>query len=444
MQSETIFALSSGHGRAGVAVVRISGPLARTVAERMAPPCPVPRQAVLRTVRHPDTREVLDTALLLYFSTPASETGEDIVEIQGHGGTAVVRAVLDALACLPGLRLAQPGEFARRAFENGKMDLTQVEGLADLIDAETDAQRRQAIAQAGGVLEQLYAGWRTETLQAMALVEAAIDFSDEGDVVADAVRRAEELIVRLVAAVQVHLNDGHRGEILRGGFKVVLAGPPNVGKSSLLNALAQREAAIVSHIPGTTRDVIDVRLDLGGLPVVVSDTAGVRETEEPVEREGIRRTIDRAQTADLVLWLSEMSDKPTPVPSELHQHNKNVIAVMTKADLVGNTPTQTPIGSLRISAKSGEGMADLIGRVLTEARSCIGSTEAPALTQARHRQHLSACHTALGQFLHSRHEGVELRAEWLRLAATELGRLTGRIDAEQVLGQIFGRFCIGK
>jgi tRNA modification GTPase len=446
MSVETIFALSSGHGRAGVAVIRISGPHARSVAERMTAPCPPPRTAGLRLVRHPTSHEVLDQALVLYFPAPASETGEDIVELQGHGGVAVVRAILSALATLPGLRMAEPGEFARRAFENGKLDLTQVEGLADLIDAETDAQRRQAVAQAGGILERLYTRWRADTLQAMALIEAAIDFSDEADVSVRATNDAHALVVALHAAITAHLDDGHRGEILRDGFKVVLAGPPNAGKSSLLNALARREAAIVSHEPGTTRDVIDVRLDLAGVPVIVSDTAGVRETSVAVEQEGIRRTLGRARAADLVLWLNDATAPWTAPPSELHAHDATLLTVTTKLDLVpaGRSLADAPAASYRISVANGAGIDTLVARVATEAGRKTGASDAPALTQERHRRHLTTCQTALADFLSASGDGIELRAELLRRAASDLGRLTGRIDAEQVLGQIFGRFCIGK
>ena len=466
MPAETIFALSSAHGRAGVAVIRVSGPAARSVADRMAAPCPPPRKAGLRLVRHPETGQILDQALVLYFPSPASETGEDIVELQGHGGNAVVRAILEALATLPGLRMAEPGEFARRAFGNGKMDLTQVEGLADLIDAETEAQRRQAVAQAGGILERLYSGWRADTLQAMALVEAAIDFSDEADVSDRAVADAHDRVFKLSAAIAAHLDDDHRGEILRDGFKVVLAGPPNAGKSSLLNALARREAAIVSHEPGTTRDVIDVRLDLGGIPVIVSDTAGVRETAEAVEQEGIRRTLGRARAADLVLWLSDATQAVCAPPAELladlntelHAHGARLLTVATKVDLLSagmkpaGSESRQGFGDLAISVTTGAGLSELIDRVRAEAANRTGGSEFPALTQARHRGHLDACLAALTAFLSAPQtepvatagDGIELRAELLRQAASALGRLTGRIDAEQVLGEIFGRFCIGK
>ena len=266
LASDTIFALSSGHGRAGVAVIRISGPAAGSVLDLMAAPRPKPRFAAYRRVRHPQTAEVLDDGLALWFAGPRSETGEDMAELQVHGGRAVVAAVLEAIGTIAGCRLAEPGEFARRAFENGKLDLTGVEGLADLIDAETAAQRRQALRQAEGALAKLYAGWRQRLIGATALLEAAIDFSDEADVVSDAVGRAREEVEALQGEINRHLDDEHRGELIRDGFQVVLAGPPNVGKSSLLNALARRDVAIVSAEAGTTRDVIEVKLDLDGLP----------------------------------------------------------------------------------------------------------------------------------------------------------------------------------
>src|SRR5258706_3023063 len=272
----TIFALSSAPGRAGVAVVRISGPAAARVLDLMAPPKPKSRVASLRELRHPTSGTILDRALVLWFQGPRSFTGEDVVELHIHGGRAVVQAVLGAVREVAGCRLAEPGEFARRAFDNGRIDLTQAEGLADLIDAETEGQRRQALRQADGALACLYEGWRAALIEALALVEAAIDFSDEGDVGTATSARAKAVILALHQTLAGHLDDGRRGEILRDGFPVALTGRPNVGKSSLLNSLAKREAAIVSEQAGTTRDVIEVRLDLEGLPVVVSDTAGVR------------------------------------------------------------------------------------------------------------------------------------------------------------------------
>lgn len=441
----TIYALSSGHGRAGVAVIRVSGAAASVALDRMAAPRPKPRFAAFRKVRHPATSEVLDEALVLWFPGPNSETGEDMAELQIHGGRAVVAGVLEALGSIQGCRLAEPGEFARRGFENGKLDLTGVEGLADLVDAETAAQRRQALRQAGGALARLYEGWRTRLIGAMALLEAGIDFSDEADVAADTARRARAEVDALAGEIAAHLDDGHRGEMLREGFQVVLAGPPNVGKSSLLNALACREVAIVSDEPGTTRDVIDVKLDLDGLPVVVSDTAGLRDAESKVEQEGIRRTLGRARQADLVLWLVDASLSGAPVPADIAGAGQDLLTVLNKIDLLpGEQPKGLPPATVAVSALTGRGIGDLVRHLTSLARSRIGAGEMPALTQARHRQHLDACLTSLRAFLRAPSADLELRAEDLRQAAQSLGRITGAVDVEDVLDHIFSRFCIGK
>ena len=315
--SPTIFALSTAPGRAGIAVIRVSGPAAGDLVDALAPPRAKKRFAALRRIRDPQTGETIDDGLVIWFGAPRTETGEDMAEFHVHGGAAIVKAMLAVLGRQPGCRLAQPGEFARRAFANGKLDLAQVEGLADLVDAETEAQRRQALGQMRGALSELYEGWRADLIRASALVEAAIDFSDEGDVASNAIEVAQGIVAELQAAIGAHLDDGHRGEILRDGFRVVLAGPPNAGKSSLLNALARRDAAIVSEEAGTTRDVIEVRLDLEGLPVIVTDTAGVREAQGAVEQEGIRRTLAHARDADLVLWLNDASVAAVAPPPEV-------------------------------------------------------------------------------------------------------------------------------
>lgn len=445
MSADTIYALSSAPGRAGVAVLRVSGPAAGKVLELMAAPCPQPRRAAFRSLRHPTSGGLLDKVVVLFFSKPASETGEDVAEIHTHGGRAVVRAVLEALGTVPGCRMAEPGEFARRAFQHGKLDLTEAEGLADLVDAETEAQRQQALRQASGDLSQLYEGWRSRLIEATALVEAAIDFSDEADVASDAVKLARERVAALVSEITGHLQDGRRGEILREGFRVVLAGPPNAGKSSLMNAIAKRDVAIVSEEAGTTRDAIEVHLDLGGLPVIVTDTAGVREAAGSIEREGIRRTLARVREADLVLWIMDAQQPETHLPGDLQDQADRTLFVLNKIDLVAiDRAAAMPDDILAISVKTGQGLAELTDRLAAIAEQRIGSREAPAITQARHRQLVEVCHAALSDFLALAAGDVELRAEDLRRAAQALGRITGRVDVEDVLDHIFGRFCIGK
>jgi tRNA modification GTPase len=441
----TIFALSSGRGRAGVAVVRLSGPRAGDVLDLMAPPRPKPRFAAFRRVRDPQSGEVIDEGLVLYFAGPKTETGEDIAELHIHGGRAVIARTLAAIGRIEGCRLAEPGEFSRRAFLNGKIDLTAAEGLADLVDAETEAQRRQALRQVAGEMAAVYAEWRRALVEACGLVEAAIDFSDEADVAEKSVATARERVEGLVHSIRQALDNRHRGEIVREGFHVALAGAPNAGKSSLLNVLARREAAIVSEEAGTTRDVIEVRLDLCGLPVIISDTAGLREATGAVEREGIRRTIATAQGADLVLWLQDASGPAVPMPKELLPVSNRVLPVVSKIDLAGGVvPTGYPAEALGVSAKTGIGLDKLQDLVADRAAEGAGDLSGTVVTQARHRQHLEAALGGLEAFLVGDPAAAELRAEDLRRAALQLGRITGHVGAEEVLGEIFGRFCIGK
>jgi len=444
----TIYALSSGQGRAALAVIRVSGPGAGLAIDRLAAPRPKPRFAALRTVRSA-TGEALDSALVLWIPGPRSETGEDMAELHVHGGRAVIAGVLEALAALPEYRLAEPGEFARRGFENGKLDLTAAEAIADLVDADTAAQRRQALRQAVGGLARLYDGWRADLIRAQALTESAIDFSDEADVGAGALAEARALAARLAPAIRAHLDDGRRGEILRQGFRVAIAGPPNAGKSSLLNALARREAAIVSEEAGTTRDIIEVTLDLGGVPVILSDTAGIREAAGKVETEGIRRALAHARAADLVVWLTDATEpRPEPPPADLAAvGGGEILRVINKADLVKPGPlpgAEAGGAALRISVLTGEGLPELAAAVGRRAAERIGASEAPVITQARHRQQLAVCAEALEAYLAGPPADLELRAEDLRRAATAVGRITGRVDVEDVLGEIFARFCIGK
>jgi tRNA modification GTPase len=397
----------------------------------------------LRKVKDPRSGEVLDRGLALWLPGPASFTGEDIAELHIHGGRAVTGRVIDALQSLKGMRLAEPGEFARRAFENGRIDLTEVEGLADLIAAETEAQARQAIAQAEGGARALYESWREELVKAQALAEAGLDFGDEADVAADAAVQADASVAKLVAAMARYLAD-RRGERLRDGFRVVIAGPPNVGKSSLLNALAQRDAAIVSEEAGTTRDVIEVHLDLRGYPVIVTDTAGIRAAQGAVEAEGIRRTLARVDDADLVLW---MVDATVPEESSAHIRETSAqLRVINKIDLANSAHFAGRSPQLRavaLSAKTGEGVSELVDLLAKYAEEGLALGEPAVITRARHRAELEAAAEALQRFREER-GGPEIKAEELRIAARHLGRLTGRIDVEEVLGAIFSEFCIGK
>jgi tRNA modification GTPase len=439
-QRDTICALASALGRAGVAVIRISGPGAGDALRALCGPPPPPRQASLRKVRNPGTGEVLDRGLALWLPGPASFTGEDIAELHIHGGRAVTGRVIDALTSLRGMRLAEPGEFARRAFENGRIDLTEVEGLADLIAAETEAQARQAIAQAEGGARALYESWREDLVKAQALAEAGLDFADEADVAADAAVQADAAIAKLVATMSKHLAD-RRGERLRDGFRVVIAGPPNVGKSSLLNALARRDAAIVSEEAGTTRDVIEVHLDLRGLPVIVTDTAGIRAAQGAVESEGIRRTLQRVEDADLVLWMVDATaDRNSATEAPTIVDNSRQITVLNKIDLVKSLQIA---GGVALSAKTCEGVAELVDLLSKYADEGLAAGEPAVITRARHRAELEAATEALQRFRAER-GGPEIKAEELRIAARHLGRLTGRIDVEEVLGAIFSEFCIGK
>jgi tRNA modification GTPase len=434
---DTIVAPASGAGAAAIAVIRVSGPSTRAVIEAVVGRVPPPRRAALRDIGRP----VIDRGLVLWFPGPASFTGEDMAEFQVHGSRAVVEAVVEAVLAVEGTRLAEPGEFARRAFENGKLDLTEVEGLADLINAETEAQRRQALAQAEGSLRRLFEGWRAELLKAQGLMEAGLDFADEADVAVDVGVKARALVEPLLLSIEAHLAD-RSGERLRDGLRVVIAGPPNAGKSSLINALAKRDVAIVSEEAGTTRDVIEVHLDLGGLPVILSDTAGIREGTGTVEAEGVRRALARAEDADLVLWVIDATNPVwEPAPSLTP---KNTIRALNKSDICPQSSPIEPIPNFVIlSAKTGEGLERLIAQLADRAVSETAGTGQIPLTRTRHRAELVSCRDALKRFVN--HDlSPELQAEELRIAARHLGRLTGVIDVEEVLGAIFAEFCIGK
>jgi tRNA modification GTPase len=453
MDRPTIFALSSGRPPAAVAVVRICGPQAGRALQALIGRVPPPRRAVLARVRDPADGEIIDEALALWFPGPNSETGEDMAEVQVHGGPAVITALLGALRDIEGCRMAEPGEFTRRAFLNGRLDLTEAEGLADLIAAETPAQRRQAFRQLKGLIGDQAETWRGQIVEALALIEARIDFSDEADVPEDLLGPAMHGAQQLRDAIAAALADRGRGERLRDGLVVAIAGPPNAGKSTLLNRLARREAAIVSPYPGTTRDVIEVHLDLAGYPVTLLDTAGIRSSDDPVEQEGIRRATARAALADLVLWVID-SQASEHAASIVHESETKTICwlIRNKVDLGGdklwkNSESRFAAynNEFALSAATGSGIEALIGALSNYAAEYFAATESVLVTRARHRGALEETVAALDRALAQRASGSEeLIAEDLRAAATTLGRLAGRVDVEDILDVIFRDFCIGK
>ncbi|MBL8547218.1 MAG: tRNA uridine-5-carboxymethylaminomethyl(34) synthesis GTPase MnmE [Hyphomonadaceae bacterium] len=449
MKPDTIVALATGAGRAGVAVIRLSGPAAgATLSALTARDLPKPRMATREAFCDPRTGVSLDDGLALWFPGPHSFTGEDVVELHIHCGPAVIAAVVDAALSQAGVRPAEPGEYTRRAFENGKLDLAEAEGLADLVDAETEGQRRQALRQRRGALSAVYEGWRGRLIEAAALIEAEIDFPDE-DLPGALAQRAGPILQSLADDMGHHLDDAHRGERIRDGFRIAIIGPPNAGKSSLLNALAQREAAIVSDIPGTTRDVVEVRLVFAGFPVWIADTAGLREAADAIEAEGVRRALERAEGADLRIGVVEArADVPGSVRSVLGPAD---LLVRSKLDLYGPPASRRPAPmnagetpALHISATTGEGLRELEVLIAAKVTEALGREEAPVLTRARHRRLVEEARTALSRAIPALDVGPELAAEDVRVAADQIGRLTGRIDVEDLLGEIFSSFCIGK
>jgi tRNA modification GTPase len=442
--TDTIFALSSAPGKAGVSVVRVSGPKAwDSLSSLITSPSPAPRQAALKRLIHPVSGQTLDHALVIGFKAPSSFTGEDCVEYHLHGSTAVVEAMLAILGKQVGHRLAEPGEFTRRSFENGKCDLTEAEAVADLINAETEAQRLQALSQMEGGLSTLYHGWRGELVKALAYVEAVIDFPDE-DVPDSETQKAFPAIEKIIGEIADHLNDNHRGERLRSGIQVAIIGAPNAGKSSLINALARREVAIVSPTAGTTRDVIEAHLDLAGYPVIVADTAGLRsgdldqDAHGAIEGEGIRRAITRAQEADICVLVFD-GTKPLD-DNTLSYKNEDSMIVYNKSDEPEFSAHQDGIA---LSVLKNDNLDRFIAALTEKIKTLYASSQnAPTLTRARHRAALEDCHQRLIQSLQA--ALPELMAEDLRMATRALGRITGRVDVEDLLDVIFRDFCIGK
>ncbi len=430
----TVYALSTPPGRGGVAVIRVSGPASGFLIESLTgQPIPPPRQAALRRLVYGG--QAIDRGLVLYFAAPASFTGEDMAEFQIHGGRAVVQSLAKALESL-GAVPAEPGEFTKRAFLNGKLDLAQAEAIADLVNAETAFQQAQALAQAEGSLSNLYENWRETLLHSLAWLEAIIDFPEE-DLPADLWQKLKEKIAGLEIAVTAHLNDARRGERLREGIKIAILGAPNAGKSSLLNVLAERDVAIVSAQAGTTRDIIEVNLDLGDYPVILSDTAGLREAGDVIEREGIARARRLAEKADLKILLFDATTERDAATAAFA--DETAMVVYTKADLLGSLPLKTGI---YLSNTTGDGIAALLTALTDRVAKLYGSSVTPPPTRERHRHHLRQAVEALVRF--SNVETIDLAAEELRLALGAIGRITGRVDVEELLDVIFRDFCIGK
>lgn len=457
----TIFAPATAPGKAGVMVMRISGPAAATAVTALCRPAtlPLPRTATLRDL-HTAEGDKIDKALLLYFPAPHSFTGEDVLELHCHGGRAILDALTKTLSGLAGFRPAEAGEFTRRGFENGKFDLTEAEAIADLVAAETAAQRQQALRQLEGELGNLYNNWADRLKRILAMTEADIDFADE-DLPPDLAAKESAKIAALLSEISAHLNDAQRGEKLREGFTIAIIGPPNAGKSSLLNTLAKREAAIVSHIPGTTRDIIEVHLDINGFPVSVADTAGLRHSADLIEQEGIARAHARARAADLKLALFDGATWPAQDEATTALIDDNTLIAISKSDLIAEAkppaPAQMPASSqmpaamhslasspdiLHISTKTGENIALLLEKLGAEISNRFAPSAAPALTRARHRHALENTQTHLARALTA--PEAALRAEDLRLALRSLGRITGLVDVEDLLDVIFKEFCIGK
>lgn len=436
--TDTIFALSSGAGRAAIAIIRISGPDCALLLEQLANGIPPPRSFALRTLRHPSSGEILDRAVVVWLPAPRSFTGEDCIELQVHASPAVIGDIMAFLGSHSGVRPAEPGEFTRRAYLNGRMDLVEAEGLADLLEARTSGQRRQAMRQMSGLASSVFDGWRQELLLIRADVEAVVDFADEPGVAEAAAPGIDIRIGRLLADMSAALEGAGTSEIIRDGVRVVLAGAPNTGKSSLLNFLARREAAIVSDMPGTTRDAIEVSLDIGGIPVILTDTAGIRDdASDRVEEEGIRRSRDHISRANIVVWLWSAD-----VTGSKRSAGQDVdLVVRNKCDL--GSPAAQP-GELAISTRTGEGVPVFVDALTALLRDRYGHVESSLVVSERQKSALRGSIRHLNDSLRVRLDQLELKAEHIRLASEDIGRLTGKIGVEEWLGAIFSRFCIGK
>jgi tRNA modification GTPase len=432
--SDTIIALSSGALPSGVAVVRLSGLLCSKVINDCLSTVVTPRLARLVTISNPVNQEPLDKGLALYFPAPASFTGDDCLELHLHGGRAVVNAVLNMLTAFDGIRLAEPGEFSRRAFENGKLDLTEVEGIADLVVSETEAQRKQALAQTRGDSRETYEGWRKRLIHMRAMIEAELDFSEEEDIPEEISQEGFNQVKSLKQEIETHLADNRAGEIIRDGFKIALMGKPNAGKSSLLNALAKRNVAIVTNEAGTTRDILDIHLDINGYAVIISDTAGLRQSENIVEVEGIKRALNKGQDADLVIWLKDINDKNDNPQLDFD----DVLYLISKDDNATMKPGRS------ISVSKAHGIDALLSEIQSRIESRIDTRDTSLISRLRYRIALEECLGHLDFVLTANMSDIELKAETLRHASDCIGRITGRIDVEDLLDVIFSEFCVGK
>ncbi|MDP1700778.1 MAG: tRNA uridine-5-carboxymethylaminomethyl(34) synthesis GTPase MnmE [Aestuariivirga sp.] len=434
--SDTIFAVSSGSGMAGIAVIRMSGVKAGSVLASVAGSLPLPRRASVRQLRRPQSREIIDQGLILWMPGPLSATGEDVAEFHVHGSAAVIDAMFEVLRAVAGVRLAEPGEFTRRAFVNDRVDLVEAEGLADLLQARTEAQRRMAMHHMLGHASSQYEAWRTELISLLARAEAAIDFVEEDGVAAAALTDVRPKTLDLVARLSRAAADADRAGALRSGIKVVFAGAPNVGKSTLLNLVAAREAAIVSSRPGTTRDVIEVPIVLGGIPVILTDTAGLRaEAGDEVEVIGMERARSEVSAADIVVWVTSAD-----VAEDIENAVVPALKVLNKSDLPGDAQGM----DLKVSAKTGEGIADLILNLEKLVKVRFGGMEQASVIRTRHKDAVEESIRFLNDSLLHDAGHIELAAECLRRACFSLGRVTGRVDVEDLLGNIFSEFCIGK
>ena len=439
MKKDTIYALSTVVGKAGVAIIRIAGPDSKVVLEQLSGLSgPSPRRAYFCSLRAPESQEVLDEAVFIYFEGPKSFTGDDIVELHLHGSVSVVNDVLEVLSKFPCLRLAEPGEFSKRAFLNGKMDLTRAEGLASLIDAETSVQRRVALRQLSGELEQLYDKWRNDLIAVLALLEAFIDFPDD-DVPQDVLKEAAEKVAGLNDAIKRHLQSKNCGEVIARGINIAIVGAPNVGKSTLLNLLSKRDIAIVSNIAGTTRDVLQVKIDLKGYPVVLYDTAGIRETDDVIEREGVRRAKKVLDNADIQIAMLDASNVKELDLKELD--NDRQITVLNKSDLSFDLDKYP--NAVHMSALTGEGVEDFLDVLLELISVKYTPSNEPMITKIRYRKALESCVENLNYFS-LEGKPLELAAEDVRLAANSIGSILGKVDVEEILDLIFSSFCIGK